>query len=419
MPDEKNADYNGMAKRYREYLLNEKGLEKKELKDDTLLVSEFIGAIDKYKTFLGVRYSGIVKLTDYSEALSITDDLIKQGVSNQAVVYAGWQKGGLRSKAETSINGLSKLNKGGLNLSKFENEVTERGINSYFSVDLQHAYLDKAFDGFTKLSDAPQYFDHTAVYESKDRPYDLSKDGVDGYLISSTSAMKVAKKVDKFFNKKDLSGIALLGIANNIYSDFPDSRYTDRQKALSLNEESIDLLTTNRSVLSDNANAYAAIKSDVLMNAPLYSNDFKILDKDVPFYELVFHGYVDYVGEPLNLSDSYEISLLKCVESGAGLHFKWISEDNSVLKDTEYEDLYAINYEALKDRAVNDYLRVNEAMKGLKNQEIISHEEVKDNVVKVSYEDGTKVYVNYTDEVYKDGSITVKPMDYYVGKENR
>ena len=47
----------------------------------------------------------------------------------------------------------------------------------------------------------------------------------------------------------------------------------------------------------------------------LYSNDFKILDKDIPFYELVFHGYVDFSGEPLNLADSYEISLLKCVTS--------------------------------------------------------------------------------------------------------
>ena len=155
------------------------------------------------------------------------------------------------------------------------------------------------------------------------------------------------------------------------------------------------------------------------MNAPLYSNDFKILDKDIPFYELVFHGYVDFSGEPLNLADSYEISLLKCVETGAGLHYKWISEDNSVLKETDYEDFYAINYDSLKERAVEDYLRVNEAMKGLKNEEIVKHEEVKEGVVKVTYENGTKVYVNYTDEAFADGSVKVEPMNFYVGKENR
>lgn len=417
--NEDDADYCDMADCYREYLINEKGLEKKDLSDDVLLLSEFIGAIDKYKTILGVRYSGLVKLTDYNEALDITNDLYDNGVKNQAVVYAGWQKGGLKSEAETSIKSLSKLNKNGVNIEKFDDELSAKGINSYFTVDLQHVYEDKAFDGFNKLSDAPQYFDHTAVYESYTTVFDLSKVGVKGYLVSPLSLSKASKKVDKYFNKKDLSGIAFTSISNNLFSDYPDSRYTDRQASKLKNEESIALLSKDRNVLSDNANEYAATKSDVIMNAPLYSNDFKILDKDIPFYELVFHGYKDYTGEPLNLADSYEISLLKCVETGAGLHFKWISEDNSVLKETDYEDFYAINYDSLKERALGDYLKVNEAMKGLKNEKIVKHEEVKDGVIKVTYEDGTKVYVNYTDEAFSEGSVNVKPMNFYVGKENR
>ena len=54
---------------------------------------------------------------------------------------------------------------------------------------------------------------------------------------------------------------------------------------------------------------------------------------------------MDYAGECLNMSDDYNTTFLKSIESGAGLHFKWIYEDNSILKETDYDDMYSVNYE--------------------------------------------------------------------------
>lgn len=411
------ASYVGMANRYRKYLLDSGKLFGRDLNDDVTFVSEFIGAIDKYKTFLGIRYISEETLTTFSQAIAITDDLTAKGIDNQEVVYSGWQKGGLRAWSEMNVKSLKKLNFGGVNISEYIAEMRARNINTYFSFDLEHIYKDKLFDGYSRQADGPQYFDHSSVYVSEISPVDSYKHGYSSFLISPASVDKAATSVQQYLNKKEIGGVAIRSISNTLYSDLLDSRYTDRETAIQDNENAISKISENKIALLDNANAYAFTEADVIMNAPMYSNAYKILDKDVPFYELVLHGVVDYTGEALNLADNYEVALLKCVETNSGLHYEWIANDNSILKDTDYEYLYSINYETLSQRAVADYSRVNEAMRGLKNVEIIKHEEVADGVILIMYADGTAVYVNYSKNTFSEGDVIVNSMDFCVRKE--
>ena len=58
--------------------------------------------------------------------------------------------------------------------------------------------------------------------------------------------------------------------------------------------------------------------------------------------------------------------------------------------------------------------RYQKEMSGLNRQAITGHERLNEDVAVTTYADGTKVYVNYGTEEFKQGSVTVPGRDYLV-----
>jgi hypothetical protein len=45
-------------------------------------------------------------------------------------------------------------------------------------------------------------------------------------------------------------------------------------------------------------NVYSLAYADELVDVPVSSNDFYITDDEIPFYQMVIHGFIDYTGAP-------------------------------------------------------------------------------------------------------------------------
>lgn len=405
-----DADYSQMANGYRDYLT-----EKGELSfdgesagsSDLPFFAEIIGAIDKYKTMMGIRYRSVETLTSYDEAKEISDQLLQNGISNQTMVYTGWMNGGLHSSANINVNPIRKLN-GKLNIKSFLTSMAEENVDVYMGIELQNVYQNKLTDGYSTMAQAPGYFDHTTITQ---KDYSLSSGVATGKksdLISPNFVVSNSQKLLKGLGKYGVSGVDIGSASNRLYSDYLEERYADREKAISLYESSFNLFSqSGLKVLSDDANEYALKYSAKMVNVPLYSNNYRILDANIPFYEMVIHGSIEYAGEALNMADDYETDYLKCAEYGAGLHYLWIYRDNSLLKETDYDDLYSINYETWIDKAIADYERLNSVMSGLGNQKIISHEYIEDDLAKVTYENGVSIYVNYSNQTKNADGLTI------------
>lgn len=403
------ADYSHMASLYRDYLIAGGRLkETADEADEIPLYTELIGAIDKYKTFLGVRYRAIEALTTYEEAKIITDELMQGGISDQTLIYSGWMNDGLKGYANYDVNPVGKLNKG-LSLKSFLQEEKELGVNTYMTLDIQNVYQNKLTDGYSTLSNAPGYFDHTVVYSKEYSLSGSSSTGKEADLISPYFALDYTKKLINGLSKYEITGVDFTYATYRLYSDYLEERYTDREAAIALYESSFnEAVEGGMGMMGDNANAYALPYLNQMINVPLYSNRYRIIDREIPFYQMVIHGSLSYSGEALNMADDYETSLLKSVECGAGLHYLWIYKDNSLLKETDYDDLYSVQYSSWKDKAISDYARVNEALKGLTGVSIVSHEYISEDLVKVTYDNGTKIYVNYSDEAVTADGVTVE-----------
>lgn len=407
-----DADYSGMARYYREYLVENGVLTDRVSEDGLPFYAEYIGAIDKDKTLLGIKYEATEAVTTFAQASEITLLLADAGITNLNVVYAGWSEGGLHGEAVTSLNVESKLKKSGYGIDDFLDDMA--GNSVYFTADLQYVYEDGMFDGYSTMKYSPKYFDNTNATILAYGLASRQSDGTLANLISPYFADSITNKAVKKMTKYGITGLNLGTMSYELYSDLYKNRYTDRQQAELNYAAAAQTAAESMTLLGDNANAYLWGTLTEVINAPMYSNGYRILDHDVPFYEMVLHGYVQYAGQELNLCDDYETAVLKSAESGAGIHFKWIYADNSVVKETNYDDLYSVNYEAWIEKAEETYNRLNADLGALSGLTITKHVYLTDTLVCVTYEDGTKVYVNYGTEAADADGVSVPARDYLV-----
>lgn len=120
----------------------------------------------------------------------------------------------------------------------------------------------------------------------------------------------------------------------------------------------------------------------------------------MPFLQLVLDGCVSYSTEPLNHHTEKDLSehLLKCIETRSNPKFYVMGADMGEL----YYTLYAVNYLSVSysDWAdgITEMYKEYEAFAGkVANSNIAMHETPAQKLVKVTYDNGVIVYVNYND----------------------
>jgi hypothetical protein len=115
-----------------------------------------------------------------------------------------------------------------------------------------------------------------------------------------------------------------------------------------------------------------------------------------------------------NLTPDLATQKLKWVEYGYMPYFQLTYKSPEVLKYTYYSDLFSSKYDDWIDTAAGIFKEFNARLGGVWSQFMISHEKLVDDVYKVTYENGTCIYVNYKAEPVTVEGNTVKAKDYLV-----
>ena len=106
---------------------------------------------------------------------------------------------------------------------------------------------------------------------------------------------------------------------------------------------------------------------------------------------------------------------LKAAEYGAGLYFVFMDAESTELQNTYYTQYFGSNYDSWKDEMLEIYSRYDAELGKTYKQRITNHEVLDEGITLTAYEDGTKVYVNYSSTDYKIKSgITLPARDYMV-----
>lgn len=409
--------YVDMAKTYQGYLKDKYGEYFAENGDEsTPVVLEIVGAVDKVRQILGVPVSRPLKLTKYSEAEEMIRQLASEGMDNISVKYTGWCNGGVNQKLLSKAKTISALGSK-KDLKSLGAAAQELGIDLYLEGVTHYEYDSGLTDGFFSFTDAARFLskERAELFVYSDITYS-AREGIDSYYLLHPSLIEENAQVLAKAAEKYGANVAFRDMGQDLSSDYYLKNTVSRQQAMTSHAQLLQGIgDSGRKVMINMGNDYALPYVDMVTNMDLAGSGYTIIDEEIPFYQLAIHGYVDYVGAPLNNCGNEEKQLLESAEYGAGLSFSLMRETAFALQKTLYTEYYASDFAAWHDRMMEIYNRYNSEMGHVFNQQMTGHDKLDDNLSCTEYEDGTKVYVNYgfTEAVTPDGT-KVPARDYLV-----
>lgn len=418
-----DASCEGMARFYRQYLIQNNMLSEgsRAKNDNTPFYLELIGSISTRKHFIGVPYRALEPMTTFEQAKLIISEMKQKGIDNIKLKYSGWFNKGLYHKVPNSISVDGAVG-GEKGLRDFLSYLEKEKITIYPDTALLRVYNTSglSFNIITgaarRLTEVP-----AAVY-----PYDYALDQRDtsrlpSYVLSPRHVERYVSNMLKSLTGFGINAVSLRDLADELNSDYRKNRQIDRTESEKISISAlVNIYQSGIDIMAKGGNSYSWPYITDITHIPLGKSSFKIEDEDIPFYQMVVRGFIEYTGAPYNLSvyTNYRQYILKCLEYGSNVHFTWSFETTEKVKDTDFDYLYSTYYKEWIEPARQIYHEVNDVLKQVSNQGIISHQKLEEGVYKTVYENGLYVIVNYNGTPVSVDGLNVGSQDFIVGGDN-
>ncbi len=385
-----DTSYVGMAKAYRDYLEKTgtiSRLTSEDVSENIPLYIESFGATEDEESFLSIPVTVKKALTTFDQLEKMVNECQKNGITNIGLKLTGFVNGGMyptvptKVKFEKSVGG----NDGFMDFLKF---AAKKGVSVYPEFDFAYMSDTAAFDGFSYSSDAVKTIDNRYITKREYSAVLQTFSTTGKICISPCVYRDYFESFDESF--KDILGkvktnVSLGTLGSDINSDFDDEDPYNREDAKNF---TLDLLKSFKvsgsygDIMVNSGNAYAMQYADVVLNAPLDSSRYAYASEAVPFFGMVYHGYVVFAGSPTNMAGDIKYETLKILENGATLYMMLSYDNVELLKEDEYlSRYYAVDYNIWKDTlfdnkstgALGLYSKLNNALKSVQTSVIDDH----------------------------------------------
>ena len=417
-----DANYAGMAKTYRNYLVNE-GILKEKTSDSSIpLYIESFGDTLSQETMLGVPVTKTKPLTTFEDAETMLGALLDQGIKNINLKYSGWVNGGLsEATAPSKLNIDSSIGgeKGFKNLVSY---IKENNLGLF--PDFNFAYVSNFgnFDNFSSKGDGARTLDdRVATLQKYDPVYQSWTDGY-GVIVSPNRYLDLYNDLNEDYSEFEVGGISLASVGGLLSSDSNKDYMINRDDSVKRAKEFLEKAKTdNGELMISYGNSYTLGSADHILDVPLESSNRSNANESVPFLGMVLHGYVNFTGTALNTAGDYRTHMLRSIENGASPYFILSYQNTSLLKSTDYSEYYSILFDRWQEDVVATYKEMNDALAGVQTSLIDNHEILANKLVKVTYDNGTTFIINYSDkevalDSYGYSGMSVGAVDFVVIK---
>ena len=401
-----SADYSGMASAVREELINENYLSAQKSENDDL---PFILTV--------TGSNGGKKLTAVSQAETILSSLKGKGLDNITLNLSGFFDGGVQQKDLYSSGIDSSLGRIS-DLKKLYYYSSQQNFETYldvgiFSSSKSYSAADSALapdnSSLTASFSDPMYYDSQNTTRFYTRAgADVSSGAQNNTNLNSYSSessyrqyllamQRFTPLFTSFTGGRYMSlcdGISVSDAGRVIYSDKGFSREDAKQSVMNMMRS---LLNSGKlSVTGGNAYALYGAENTYLDFDTFYPESDAY--EQVPFSELVLHGYVNYYSDAIDAGDPlYRYEMLRNLEYGSLPHYSYVYSSDSVF----YYGYYA-EQEKLSE-VVDFYRESADLLESLQNKTMVKHEKITTDsagndisgVYRTVYSDGTEIYINY------------------------
>ena len=410
-------NYVDIANDYREYLINYYGLEDKQ--DQTTVATPtitFVGAYEKKTIKLGVVYDKEYSLTTFEEAGKIVDDLTNKGLSSMNVTYTLWTNNEKYNKISDEYK-VSKVLGGKSDLADLNEKLSNYKYNFFLDYVVTTGYGYEYSFGALKFnaksisgsqSNALTYVLSTGLADAQ---------GKVGGRLSPVFYNSLVSKFMKNYADLNINGINIKDLGNKNTSDYSKDRTVYSADGQKYQVESLKTAQeSGKKVMLDTPYDYAFKYLDVANNVPVETTLYPIVDYSIPFYQLVVSGLFDYTSPTINSGNDYSVewNLLKAIETGSNIGFEVSASDTINLLDTDYTSYYNSYFSNWEDKILSMNETLNKS--GIYESRLVDHEFITDTLVRVTYENGLTILINYSNNNYQGDRFTVRANSFAIVK---
>ena len=379
-----DATYVGMAKEYQQELINQGTLKRDNTKKDNITLQLEAFGRDYEK---GLIFKDYKNMTTTKDILSFNARLSEAGINDIFYVLRAFNKGGYSSQHASSY--------------KFDGTLGSLK-------DLRDLEVYVYYNPVESYNSKKNYPSNTLVNLYNEKNFILVEKDKYKFYTNIKTIEKYTTKAFAYYDEKTVSGMALDGIGYRLYGD--KNGKLSRTDALNVLLDTLN----DRKALMFTPNSYFFKNTSKYLNMPLYSARYRFVTDSVPFLQIVLKGYIDYYSPYLNFSSNIDLDVLKCIEYGVNPAYLVTDKESFNLSNTLSSNYYATYYETVEAIIKDNYYYINSALKEVIGEEIINREIVEEGISVISYSNGKKIIVNYTNDSYTYEGALVKARDYMV-----
>lgn len=397
------ASYSGMAVKYRA-VLEKEGILKENADKKAQIPMRVNIVASEIKD--GLFFDSTTALTTAAQAEYIRRSLCDAGISNLVTVVEGWQKGGLNGnrygtfKTEKSVGGLEDWK-------KFKDTVEKNGGRFYLQIN--PIYINKSQANLSYAANISASKE-LSCYVRDNNKIMFNK----SYVVNPINVLSYLDKAKQTLNGFNLN---ISGFGGELYSHYSQEGTVGRTRTMELFEKRAESFSENGTRLSMNSpNYYMWQYCTDYFDIPMMNSQYTFETDSVPFLQILLKGYVSYYAPYANQGFYRTSSILKTIEYGAYPSFYFIGSENSRLVDTPLVDYFSLNFSDWETTAAELYSKVNEALLKTEGASIIEHKVLDTGLVRVTYSNGVRIYVNYNSEGRKADGSEIPALGFFVGE---
>ena len=400
-----NCDYTGMAKAYRNYLIENKGL-KETVKDSVPLYLNMVCSVNVDRNVFGISTKEIIPTAPFESISKYADKLEKSGVDSLKIRLESWSSSDIKNKIYKKADAVKSLgSKDGL--LALERAVSKNGGSLYAATDLVHITPANKYGARNVNRRIAEIFPIAWNTLKFDKTNNKNKINLLSPVFFENASREVCKDA-----AENGYGLSFAVSRDMVYSDFGDN-YSKRQQTVKYFESVYKNAQQKNIAIGEQkpmAFTLPYIESAFNLGGAYAANDME--DYQIPFYQLAVSGLISYSHEPINLSLNRKTAFMKGLEYGSAIMYTLITQNSEYIYISDNTSLYNCIADELFEGIRENYLETEEFY-SLTGTELVSHSCIGEQVYLSRYSKASAVF-NYSEQDFVWNDKTVKAGSYEI-----
>ena len=388
-----DATHSGMANVYRQILIDRGMLSQQSSTYGNIPIKLDAVMAEQQSAFIGTN---TLVMTQFADIERWIDEFKADGLDNITIAMIGAERGGISGRTTGALN-IERQIGGERGLRQLYEHATTAGVRLVMQTDIV-----SGFEHQIPIRRAVYALGGSFLTIEEHRPiYSTLR------FMNFDSIINVVEQIET--SPSYIRSLSLDNIANSLTSDFNSSQTIFREDALDLTQSILaDLNRVTSNLLLESPNAYAIQFAQAIYNVPITNSRQLFLQDVVPFYQMVFGGYIDMFAPIMNYRAHSMTEMLRLIDFNIFPSYVLTEESATLFARSNTVDIFSSRYDDWRNIIVPQYHMVNDVLRNVRGQYIVSRREVADNVFAIRYSGGGHIVVNYSGEPFEYNGVMIE-----------